>query len=399
MQFEDTGIALVNDVTKGLREAWEWAQRRPEALKWCVVSGSVLFSAFVGMCLRQNVTTPSQLLILLPAVLLSGLYFGIFAGTVAALSGALLTTLWKISPTSSHFAPDIVSLGLYVIACGIVLGLCHAQENQRRQLVDLAERLENKVHERTADLESANQDLTEFCYSISHDLSAPMRSIVSSSKVLLEEVGPHLDQDSKLKLRGMASSAKKLACWVDDLLHYAKLGMTEVKPEWVNVTQIVDEIVTRLGEEHWNFSSVTMRVHPNLVTTGDRFLVRMALLNVLENAFKYAKRDCPLVIEVGERISKNRTFIAIRDNGIGFEPQYAKKVFEPFQRLHRDEEYPGSGIGLAITKRIVERHGGEIIADASPMTGATFLLRFGPGKPGASGLHTNSISEPLDQNS
>lgn len=308
MGFEDRGIELVNEFNSATKMVKQWAQQRPQVLRWAIVFGSVVLSLVIGLSLRQNVTAPSQLLLLLPAILVSGLYGGMFAGTIAALLGAVLTVIWKVTPTPATLTSEFVALALYSIACGIVLGLCRAQEVQRAEILGFAETLEDKIQQRTVDLETANRELTEFCYSISHDIRAPMRNIVSSSKLLLEEVGPSLDSSTKQRLQAVANSAKKLATWVDDLLRYAKLGRTEIKPEWVNITQIVDEITTHLSEEHWAYSSVTSRIQPNIVTTGDRVLVRMALWNVLENAYKYAKKDRPLLSksENGAR-SKART--------------------------------------------------------------------------------------------
>jgi len=380
VQFEDWGIALTSDIGEALKECWQWAEKRPMVLRWTTVLVSVFISMAVGLSFRHSVGTSSQLLLLLPAVMLSGLYGGIFAGTVASLLGALATIHWKMAPIPGSLVPDIVALTLYALACSIVLGLCRAQQIQRSQIMQCADTLEEKVKERTVELESANQELLNFCYSISHDLRAPMRNIVGSSRILLDEAGTQLDDQSKERLQGLANSANKLSSWVDDLLQYAKLGRTELKPEWVSVTQIVDDLCAGLGERDWGFSSLTTRVNPNLVTTGDRVLIRLALQSILENACKYAKPGMPLVIEVGERQSRDGSFITIRDNGIGFEQRYAARIFEPFQRLHRDTEYAGSGIGLANVKRIVELHGGEISAEGVPGVGATFLMRFGSGK-------------------
>jgi K+-sensing histidine kinase KdpD len=389
-QFEDWGIALTGDTWEALKECWAWAQKRPLALRWTIVFVSVFLSIAIGLGLHSNVGSSSQLMLLLPAVLVSGLYGGMFAGTIAALLGAIATIHWKVHPAPGALGPDVIALTLYAVACAIVLGLSRAQEYQRAQTTKFSDTLEDKVRERTIDLETANRELMDFCYSISHDLRAPMRNIVGSSRILLDEAAAQLNVESRERLQGLANSANKLSEWVDDLLNYAKLGHTELKPEWVNITQMVDEIGTQLKESAWDYSSLSIRVHPNLVTTGDRVLIRMALRSILENSCKYAKKGKPLVIEVGEKISRAGTLITIRDNGIGFEQQYAKRIFEPFQRLHRESEYSGSGIGLANVKRIVDRHCGEIFAEAAPMVGTTIFLRFGSGKQSATILTPDS---------
>jgi len=359
---------------------WNWLCARPLLLRWATVFLSVTVSMVVGLALHDNVAAASQLLLFLPAVLLSALYGGQFAGLVAALLGAVATVHWKMSGVTGSFEPSLVALFLYAIACCIVLGLSNAQANQQRQILRFTETLEERIQERTADLEKANEELSGFCYSISHDLRAPMRNIVGSSRILLEEAGPRLDEDSRQRLTGLAGSAMKLSTWVDDLLNHARLGHMEIKPEWIDLTKMIDELCSQLQTESWKFSSFTANIQPNLVITGDRVLVRLAIRNILENACKYAKEGLPLQLEIGERRISRKTFVYIRDNGIGFEQKYADKIFEPFERLHRDEDYEGSGIGLANVAAIIARHDGEILAESKPNEGSTFLIRFGTGK-------------------
>jgi len=374
----------VEDLTEEIADrgqtAWAWVQERPFILRWSTVVLSVFASMTVGMALRQNVTSGTQLLLLLPAVLVSALYGGQFAGVVAALLGAGATVYWKMNGSSESLEPSVVALFFYAIACCILLCLSSAQAYQRRQIMQFTETLEDRIRERTSDLEKANEELAGFCYSISHDLRAPMRNIVGSSRILLEEAGPKLDGESCQRLTSLANSANKLSTWVDDLLNHARLGHMSIKPEWIDLTKMLDELCSQVQLEHWGFTSFSAIIQPNLILTGDRVLVRLALKNILENACKYAKEGLPLQIEVGEKRISRKTYVYIRDNGIGFEQQYATKIFEPFQRLHRDEEYPGTGIGLANVATIVARHEGEILAQGKPGVGATFLIRFGSGK-------------------
>lgn len=390
VQVDDWAAELAQTVWDAVIIAWLWAGRRPVLVRWTIVFGSVLLSTMVGTSLHDNAPASTQFLILLPAIMVSALYGGMFAGTIAALLGAVATATFKMSSSQVTLVPNVVSLAMYGVACGIILCLSHAQRLQRYEIVQFAETLELKVQERTAELEAANREVSDFCYSISHDMRAPMRSMVSSSRILLEDIGPQLDHDSRKRVQGIANSANQLAAWVDDLLGYARLGNTELRPEWVNVTQMVDEICSQLRDQDWAFSSLSVHLQPNLVVTGDKFLIRTALGNILENSCKYAKKNQPLAIEVTEWQTSRGPFLSIRDNGIGFESQYAKKIFEPFQRLHRESEYPGSGIGLANVKRIVERHCGEITAEGQPNMGATFFLRFGPGRTETRALMSNT---------
>ena len=380
IQADDWAADFGQMVWDAVLIAWLWAEKRPILLRWAIVFGSVLFSMVVGQAMHANAPAHTQFLILLPAVMVSSLYGGMFAGAIASLVGAITTVSLKMTVAPGTLGPNFVSLAMYGVACGIILCLSRAQRVQRHQIQRFAETLELKVQERTADLEAANREVSDFCYSISHDMRAPMRSMVSSSRILLEDVGPALDSDSRQRIQGIANAANQLASWVDDLLGYARLGNTELRPEWVNVTQMVEEICGQLSDQDWEFSSIKLHLQPNLVLTGDKFLIRTALGNILENSYKYAKKGQPLAIEVTEWQTNKGVFLCIRDNGIGFEPKYANKIFEPFQRLHRECEYPGSGIGLANVKRIVDRHGGEITAEGHPHVGSTFFLRFGSGR-------------------
>ena len=390
IQIDDWASDTYQRVAEASAVAWRWAQKRPTALRWTIVFVSVLVSTVLGLSLRTNAPAPTQLMLFLPAVLVSALYGGLFAGTVAALVGAVATVEWKMTGTAGTLGPNITSLAMYGVACSILLGLSRAQRYQQQQIREFAETLELKVQERNADLESANREVSDLCYSISHDMQAPLRNLVTSSRILIDESGKQLDSDARRRVQGIANSAIQLAAWVDDLLGYARLGPTELKPEWINITQMVDDIFSQLKDQPWGFSTLAFQVQPNLVVTGDKLLVRAALWNILENACKYAKKDQPLVVEVSEWQTNKGTFLSIRDNGIGFEQQYVRKIFEPFQRLHRDSTIAGSGIGLANVKRIVEKHGGEISADGIPDMGATIYLRFGSGRTEARAIMSNS---------
>jgi len=150
-----------------------------------------------------------------------------------------------------------------------------------------------------------------------------------------------------------------------------------MKPRWVNLTGIADEIGHQLRQEPWPCRTIEFRVQPNMVATADPVLLKLALHNLLENACKYSRADSDLVIEIKETRTRTGAIFAIKDNGIGFDMQYASKIFEPFQRLHRDSDYPGTGIGLANVKRIIERHEGRIWVESKPDVGTTFYFTIG----------------------
>jgi signal transduction histidine kinase len=367
--------------------AWAWDQAsristtiraRPLALRWTTVVLSVGAAAFLGIAFRSQMTLGSSLLLFLPPVMVSALYGGPIAGLAASLLGAAVTAKTVMAGSQVRTVQvDAISLITYGIVCGTMLGLCHVQDRRRAQLRELASALERRVEARTGEARAAHEELAKFCYSISHDFRAPMRNIVGSSRILVREEGSRLGQETKDRLEGMAGSANRLSQLVDDLLGYARLSTADIAPEWVDVTRMTDEIWVRLSATPWPCSSGEIYVRPGLVVAADRVLLALALRSLIENACKYSKSGERLIVEVGETYKKGGLYIFVRDNGIGFDDRYAAKIFEPFQRLHRDTEYPGTGIGLANVRKIVERHGGEIWTESQPGKGATFFFSLG----------------------
>jgi PAS domain S-box-containing protein len=231
--------------------------------------------------------------------------------------------------------------------------------------------LERRVDERTAELVAANRELEGFTYSVSHDLRAPLRSIIGTSMILLEDYGDELREDAKRELKRQAAAAKRLADLIDDLLQFSRLGRAEIARREFDLSAVAHEIVGDAVRRHG--VEATINIQPGLQASGDETLLRMVIENLVDNALKYRKADEPPSIEIGQDAGA----YYVRDRGIGFESAYADKVFQPFERLHRATEYPGTGIGLANVKRIVERHGGRVWVEAKPKEGATFYFILG----------------------
>ncbi len=254
--------------------------------------------------------------------------------------------------------------------------ICFARDISDRKLAELAiqelnARLEDRVVERTLQLESANSELVGFTYSVSHDLRAPLRAIVSNSRILCEESGENLDEESLERLGRLESNALKMSKLIENLLQFARMGQISLNLEEIDLSSMAREIAKDLQTG----SEGTIEIQDGLKSKGDPEMIKLVLLNLMENAWKYAKSGEPPSIEVGE---SSEGVYYVRDRGIGFDMRYVDKIWQPFERLHREEEYPGTGIGLANCKRIVTRHGGEIWAESVPNEGTTIYFRLGP---------------------
>jgi light-regulated signal transduction histidine kinase (bacteriophytochrome) len=237
----------------------------------------------------------------------------------------------------------------------------------------LNEELENRVRQRTAELEAANKELESFAYSVSHDLRAPLRSMDGFSKALLEDYEDKLDEDGKEHLRQIRSSARRMQSLIDGLLELSRITRVKMKPEKVDLTDVANTLADQLKktrpERH-----VAFAVEDGLTVDGDPVLLRAVLENLMGNAWKFTENLDSAKIEVGAEEINGARAIFVRDNGVGFDMQYADKLFGAFQRLHPESEFPGTGIGLATVQRIINRHHGQIWAEAEKGKGAVFYF-------------------------
>ncbi|HUR41761.1 MAG TPA: response regulator [Verrucomicrobiae bacterium] len=234
--------------------------------------------------------------------------------------------------------------------------------------------LEQRVAERTAELEAVTREMQAFAYSISHDLKAPLRCISGFCEALLEEDAARLDDQGRARLARVAAGAKLMTKLVDDLLRLARVSNAPVKIQRVDVSAMAREIVGELRENEPG-RAVEFSVADGLVASADAQLLRIALNDLIDNAWKYTGKTPHARIEIGSTPRPDGTAICfVRDNGAGFEMEYVGKLFIPFQRLHGASEFPGSGMGLAIVKRAIGRLGGRVWAEGRPGDGATFFF-------------------------
>lgn len=243
------------------------------------------------------------------------------------------------------------------------------QEKEQERMLALQGELELRVAERTAQLVAANAEMEAFCYSVSHDLRAPLRAIMSTSMILLQDSHGKLEPDEIDQLRRQSNAAKKLGSLIDDLLQLSRLGRKKMELEDIDVSGLSNEICADLLPRYSD-RKLKCRVQPGMRACADLGLLRILLHNLLDNAFKYSPDGGRVCVSV-ESTGNDQVF-SIQDSGIGFDMKYAKKLFLPFERLVLDREFPGTGIGLALSHRIVLRHGGKLWAEGSPGKGSTF---------------------------
>jgi light-regulated signal transduction histidine kinase (bacteriophytochrome) len=236
--------------------------------------------------------------------------------------------------------------------------------------------LEQRVRERTAQLESANRELEAFSYSVSHDLRAPLRAIDGFAHALHDDYGAQLDATARNYIERVRAAALRMGQLIDDLLNLSRVSRAPLRHEAVDLSRIAHEIVDELQRSEPE-RAVEVVIAPNLTATGDASLLRVVLQNLLGNAWKYTRNAAPARIEFAAATLDAMPHLYVRDNGAGFDMQFAGKLFLPFQRLHSAQEFEGTGVGLATVARIVHRHGGRIWAHAEPGRGATFSFTLG----------------------
>ena len=234
--------------------------------------------------------------------------------------------------------------------------------------------LEQRVIERTAQLQGANEELEAFSYSVSHDLRAPLRHVIGFIGLLERGAGASLSEKSLQHLTTISRSAKRMEDLIDDLLAFSRLGQSEVRRTDVNLESLVQETMEDFQAETTE-RNIVWTILELPVVRADRALLRVVLVNLISNAVKFTGASLEARIEVGCAPSKpEETVIFIRDNGVGFNPKYSEKLFGVFQRLHSQGEFEGTGIGLANVRRIIGRHGGRVWAEGVVDAGATFYF-------------------------
>ncbi len=247
------------------------------------------------------------------------------------------------------------------------------RKRAEQQILHLNAELEQRVQARTQELSDANHELESFTYSVAHDLRAPLRHVDAFARILHEDFGGTLPPDGQLYLGNIRRSAAKMSQLVDDLLNLSRVGRQELKRHPTELSSLVEEAIADLKNET-NGRNINWQIAPLPVAECDSGLMKQVFANLLSNAVKYTRPREQAVIEIGSVKNNGNPAVFVRDNGVGFNMKYADKLFGVFQRLHRAEEFEGTGVGLATVERIIRKHGGSIWAEAEENHGATFYF-------------------------
>jgi PAS domain S-box-containing protein len=244
---------------------------------------------------------------------------------------------------------------------------------ERIRAEDELKRVTSSLQQQTALLEAANKEMEAFTYSVSHDLRAPLRAVDGFSKAILEDYTDKLDEEGREDLGFIRAGAQQMGKLIDDMLRLSRVGRAEMRVELVDVSALVRAIADDLQRQD-PVRQVAWQITPGLSAWGDQSLLQIMLENLLSNAWKFTGKSTTAQIAFFATTQDGDTVYAIRDNGAGFDMAYVNKLFAPFQRLHTAEEFPGTGIGLAIVQRIIARHGGRVWAEGAVNQGATLYF-------------------------
>jgi signal transduction histidine kinase len=284
---------------------------------------------------------------------------------IPMIAGGELVGALSFGGESNKFPPEQIAIVQEVAA---QLAIATSQKQLLERVRGQAAELEARVRERTAELEAANQELNSFSYSVSHDLRAPLRAIDGYARMLEEDYSARLDEEGRRLLAVVRDSGRRMGRLIDDLLAFSRLGRQAPVKHAVDMTSLAREVIEELAPA----AQVAVSLAALPAAKADRALLKQVWLNLIGNGLKYSGKRADPRVEIGGREEQTENVYWVRDNGAGFDMRYAAKLFGVFQRLHREDEFPGTGVGLAIVQRVVARHGGRVWAQGKPGEGACF---------------------------
>jgi signal transduction histidine kinase len=334
MPVANTKWTLLVEFSKG-----KMAEAADRFLKWLILIGCIIIviGSFIAWLISRKITRPLQQLTVAASAIAGGDYNG----------------------------------GVRINRRDELGELARAFNSMSAQVNNAQQNLEHKVQERTAQLAAANNELEAFSYSVSHDLRAPLRAINGYAMMLKDDHQEKLDPEAKRLLTAVISNANTMGQLINDLLAFSKMGKKDLMPHAIDMKSLAQSCLDDLTSNDGRYN---IRVEDLPSTPGDHVLLKQVWMNLLGNAVKYSSKEQSPQIEVGYKEDRNSVIYSIADNGVGFDMQYAHKLFGIFQRLHDQESFEGTGIGLALAKRIINKHGGEIWGESTPGKGATFYF-------------------------
>ena len=364
----------------------EFQRIQSPILRYGFAAVSVAITTAVPLALQKYQFRDVELPLLVLVVGLTTWYAGSGPSVLAVLLSTAVFSYLFVEPIYSFAvsARDLPYFLVFVISAIVVASFSAVRRRIEDNLRHARERLEIELKQRqqreaeigklNQELVAANKELEAFAYSVSHDLRAPLRHLVGYSELLLKHAPNSLDDKSQRYIQTILESGKRMGNLIDDLLAFSRIGRTESRATEVDLQRLVNEVVLEI-EQQTKGKDISWKIDALPVCYGDRSLLKLVVGNLLSNAVKFSSARRPAKIEIGSvDENTNTTEIFVRDNGVGFDMHYANKLFGVFQRLHRADEFEGTGIGLATVQRIVHRHGGTVRAEGAVDQGATFYF-------------------------
>ncbi|HEV7217770.1 MAG TPA: ATP-binding protein [Terriglobales bacterium] len=377
---ENRNLPLVLQTRSGQTKVRWFGDRRVEVASPVLFQGKTTGTVYIRSDFRQLTDRLKRYVIIVAVVFLTSLLVAVLMSSLIgrAISGPILqlaetARIVSREKTYSVRAPATRNRDELASLIGTFNEMLEQIQERDTEVREVHDNLERRVAERTAQLDTANKELEAFSYSVVHDLRAPLRHINGFSKILEEDYGPTLDATARHYLRSVCDAAKNMGQLVDDLLKMGQVGRQQMVRRPTNLNLVLEAAVRDLLPECAG-RQIDWRLTELPSAECDPGLMKLVFTNLLSNAVKYTRRREKTVIEVGHVKLDSESAVFIRDNGAGFDQKYADKLFGVFQRLHRAEEFEGTGVGLATVQRIVQKHGGRIWAEAELGKGATFFF-------------------------
>jgi light-regulated signal transduction histidine kinase (bacteriophytochrome) len=374
--------------------------KRPAVPRYGLAVVSFVVALGAALSLNQYNVRDVEFPLFLLAIAVSAWYAGMAPAILTLLLSSLAFNYFFTEPLHSFYVAsiDVPYLVVFILFASLLTWFSTVRRRVEEQLLQSNDRLRTEVAERTRqaallehtaieirtlnhdletrsrELEASNKELEAFAYSISHDLRAPLRHMVGYAELLQKHESSIVDDTGRAYMVSILDSAKRMGTLIDDLLAFSRIGRAETRKSTVNLELLLKEALSEIGKD-MEGRNIVWRIGALPAVYGDRSMLRLALVNLLSNAVKFTRTRAQAEIEVGATEGPgNEVVVFIRDNGVGFNMKYVHKLFGVFQRLHRQEAFEGTGIGLATVQRIINRHGGKVWAEGLKDQGAVFYF-------------------------